>query len=495
PPPVSPNATQDAVVVVPGIMGSELYDTEQDRVVWGLSDSRWLLRAWTLPGGLDRLHVTPEEREGRLGRIRARRLLRVPAWSPVLRGVEPYGALVRTVTRSAASPDAVLEFPYDWRLPVAVNARLLAGAARAHLERWRRHPAHTAARRHRVDEREGRLVFVAHSMGGLLTLAALRDGPDADLARDTRGVLTLGTPFRGAVAAAVILNSGRGAPVPLPHGRLRRLAATMPGLHDLLPSFTCLGEGADARKPTPSDIVALGGDEELARRSRELHERLAAHPLPGHRAVIGVSQPTAQSLELRQGVVVPHELSYRHHGDGGLMRHENGAPRRFDVGGDGTVHKESAALTRSSVPFALQHGSLAKGEAALEAVTSFLEEDEHLGPPQAAARLGLQVPDFVAPGKRWTLRVHGADGPAGLDCVVEKVAEESAPGGAFRVRAALYGDDEDDRSGGGSGDALAARVAVPSEGLYRVSLDSGDGAPLSQLVLAGADGPPAEAEA
>lgn len=471
PPGLSPNTTQDAVVVVPGIMGSELYDTATDSVVWGLARAGWLLKAWTAPRGLRALHLTPDEREGRLGRVRARRLLSTPAWSPFLRGIEPYGDLVATVTRSVAAPDAVLPFAYDWRLSVATNGWFLARAAREHLERWRRHPAHALARRHRVDEREGRLVFVAHSMGGLLTLAALADGPDSDLAADTRGVLTLGTPFQGAVAAAEILNTGRGAPVPLPHGRLRRLAYTMPGLHDLLPTFPCLDEGLNIRRLSPPDIADLGGDKDLADESQRLHDTLRGRGLPGHRAVVGISQPTPQSLTLDQGVVLASEHCYREHGDGELMRDENGAPRRFDVGGDGTVHKESASPTRVVVPLALQHGALAKGEAALEAVTAFLEEDEHLGPPQAGARVGLDVPDFVTPGTPWTVRVRGVDSPAGLDCAVEEVD------GGFTRPARLYGDD----------DHLAARVTVPAPGLYRVTLDTGDPTPLTQLVLAAPD--------
>ncbi len=74
-----------------------------------------------------------------------------------MRHIEPYNDLVATVTRSVADPEAALPFAYDWRLSVATNARFLAEAAREHLERWRRHPAHALARKHRVDEREGRL--------------------------------------------------------------------------------------------------------------------------------------------------------------------------------------------------------------------------------------------------------------------------------------------------------------------------------------------------
>nr|WP_308698976.1 hypothetical protein [Streptomyces avermitilis] len=63
PPGLSPNTTQDAVVVVPGIMGSELYDTEKDAVIWGLSPGL-LLKAWTTPAGLGALHLTPTNGRG-----------------------------------------------------------------------------------------------------------------------------------------------------------------------------------------------------------------------------------------------------------------------------------------------------------------------------------------------------------------------------------------------------------------------------------------------
>src|SRR5215212_6507238 len=69
---------RDAVVVLPGIMGSELVETATGRVLWGISDLRWYGTAWTTGGALAALLVTDEEREGHTGRIRASRLLRFP---------------------------------------------------------------------------------------------------------------------------------------------------------------------------------------------------------------------------------------------------------------------------------------------------------------------------------------------------------------------------------------------------------------------------------
>lgn len=474
PPELTPTVTHDAVVIVPGIMGSELYDTTTGDVLWGLANPNWLAKAWLTKPGLAPLHLTAEEQAGEFGRIGARRLLQTPAWSPFLRGIEPYHKLTRAIENTVADPAAVMPFPYDWRLPVEVNARLLARAAREHLEQWRRHPAHTAARRQAVDERQGRLVFIAHSMGGLVTYAALTLGFDSDLAADTRGAMTLGTPFHGSVAAASILNTVQGAPLPLPHRKLATLAASMPGVHDLLPRFVCLEEGLDVRRLAPTDVAALGGDKDLAKNSQTFFDNLCSQPFPHHRPVVGIRQNTVQSMRLEDGLVIASEYCFRSNTDGEVMRDPNGAPRRFQVWGDGTVHRESASLTRRTLPIALQHGALASGRAARHAVADFLLEDDHLGPDQANEGLGLKVPDYVVPNSEWTIRITGTDDPSGVDCTVASVD------GDFQREARLYASD---------GDALGASVKVPGVGLYRVTVEADYvTSPLTQLVFAGADG-------
>src|SRR5690606_41548731 len=68
-----PAVTHDAVVIVPGIMGSELYDTVAGRTIWGLANGSWLGRAWLTRDGLAPLRLTDEERAGEHRRVRARR--------------------------------------------------------------------------------------------------------------------------------------------------------------------------------------------------------------------------------------------------------------------------------------------------------------------------------------------------------------------------------------------------------------------------------------
>ncbi|GCB46551.1 hypothetical protein [Streptomyces sp. NL15-2K] len=470
--------TQDAVVIVPGIMGSELYDTVARRTVWGLSGVSWLLKAWTRPKGLEPLRLTAQELEGKTGRIKATQLMRHSSWTPYLQGFEPYTALVDTVHGCVADPAAVLEFAYDWRLPVAANGRLLADAARRHLTAWRQHPAHDDARRDRVDERPARLVFVAHSMGGLVTRAALDASYDSDLADDTRAVLTLGTPFYGAVKATVILNTGRGAPVPLPHRQLQSISATMPGLHDLLPQYACRIDGDSVRRLTPGEVASIGGNAELAQAAADFHAKQAHAALPAHWAVAGTNQATLQSLTIRDGVVHPHHHGARQHTNGDFIRDPRGGLRFYDVKGDGTVYKHSAAVGPAVTPLPLQHGAVASDPVALKAVAEILRDDDHLGPPQGAPGCGLDVPDLVEVGTPWTIKLSGVDSLSGLHCHIADVEGRNA---------------QSPKPSWGDGHIMArATVSVP--GLYRVTVRTIDGHTVTQLVLADEPGTRLEAD-
>lgn len=463
------HVTQDAVVVVPGIMGSTLYDTTTGKDVWGIGGISWLLKAWTTPSGLKSLAMTEDELAGKTGRIEATGLLKRSAWTPYLAGSEPYTDLVDTVLTSVADPAAVLEFAYDWRLPVAANGRLLADAARRHLTDWRRHPAHDQARRHRADQREGRLVFVAHSMGGLVTRAALDPGYDGDLHADTRGVITLGTPFQGSVKAAVILATGRGTPVPLPHRKLREVCATMPGLHDLLPQYRSLRAAGDVRHLTPGDVTAIGGDAELARNAAVFHHGQKNIGLPGHRSVVGVNQPTWQNLTITDGKVEAHYEGARQNSDGTFIRDRNNHVRYFRVNGDGTVYKESAILTDIVTHLPLQHGDVAKAPTALDAITEILRDDINPGPPQGEAGCGLSAPDLVEAGRTWKIQLSDVDSLSGLTCRLTDLADPALPAAPLPTTWE---------------DGIAtATASTPSPGLYRIEVRTPDGFDITQLVL------------
>ncbi|MEV4517431.1 hypothetical protein AB0K00_51810 [Dactylosporangium sp. NPDC049525] len=451
-------------------MGSELYDTRARRVIWGLGDMSWYVRAWTTGAGLADLQLTEAEQGGTYDRVRPVQFLEFPAFFRTFGGLGPYTKLMAMVSGAVAHQAAVLDFPYDWRLPVRHNGGLLAAAARRHLDRWRRHPAHERARRHHPDGRPAQLVFIAHSMGGLLVRQAHQEFTPLD---DIRATITLGTPFYGAVKATALLNTGRGAPFPLPARRpltavlrpdadagLAALAHSLPGVHDLLPTYRCLIDGDTARSLGPAEVEALGGDRRLAADSLAWHASVADVGLRGHRAVIGIEQPTAQSLRLAGGVVTVDERMYA------------GQSAGVSRPGDGTVYRDGAALKAAAVSeFAQQHAALAKTDSVLRKVRATLTEHDpdHFGPPMGAGELSLAVTDVVTPLETVTARVGGIDKPDDAVCRVE----DAATGVTRRVGLVR-------RDG-----AIEADITLPAPGLYRVEVDGNGSAPtVDQFVLA-----------
>lgn len=456
---VSDDQTSDAVVVVPGIMGSALYDTVAGRTVWGLRPG-WYVRAWSQSdAGLRLLAVSDEELAGHSNRIKPVGLLTFPAFSPVLGGFEPYTPLVRAIKKLVRHPSAVLSFAYDWRLAVKHNAGLLADAVADHVAQWRSVSG----------RRDAQVVLVAHSMGGLVcrALAAIPGALD-----DVRAVVTLGTPFDGAAKAAVLLGSGEGAL--LPRRQLRAVAATMPGMYDLLPRYRCIDEGDSVRRVVPADVAAFGGCASLATAAFDTHAALADTAIPQHRAVIGVAQPTSCSLTLRDGVVAGHSYTFEVDPDGELARERTGLLIRRAGIGDGTVPRSSAHPPHGppATPLAQQHGALARSAEAIAYVCDVLvhgagDARDRLGGEPGEAGVGLAAPDVVTPGQEWIATVTGIPFQL-VRCTVTDVdtglvVDRPRP----HIRDGVAG--------------IAVTLAAP--GLYRVGVDGGR-EPVTQLVMA-----------
>lgn len=432
----------DAVIVIPGIMGSELVDAGDGTVLWGFSAKSYA-SFWTGGSSWERLKVTEEERGGGMGRVKATRLLKAPAFAPLLRGIEPYTRLTDAVRGTALHRDAVLEYAYDWRLSVAHNARMLATVAARHLEGWRRHPS---------GSRGAKLVLVAHSMGGLiaryLTGVLGADG-------EVRQTITIGTPFQGAVKAAVLLDRGAAGPVPLPRHRLTTLARTLPGVYDLLPSYRCVEDQGAVRRLTPADVRRLGGDEDLARNAAQTHEAIGRVQEPGLRTMVGVEQPTMQSLQLWQGVARPQYYTLEDDGN-------------IDWRGDGTVYTQVAAggvEPVSSLP--QSHGALARSSEAIAAVRAALTR-RRLGPPMGTGGVGLEVPDSVAVGEPFEISVTSQDDAGNARCRLVDADTDLPLARPLLLR----------RAG-----AVVAQARLSRAGLYRVEVKNGGFSAVSQLVM------------
>jgi Lecithin:cholesterol acyltransferase len=464
----------DAVIIVPGIMGSELTEANTGRVIWGAGAVAANVARLGYRQRMRSLAVSDDERAGRTCRVVPTGLLAVPDWAYGLGGFEPYRDLVSTAREALIHPDGVLEFGYDWRLSVEHNARLLARAARKHLDTWRSHPAVRAMQDEYQDERSPRLVFVAHSMGGLLVRAMVA-ADDEPL--DIRAVLTLGTPFEGSAKALEFLAHGRGAPVPLPAEITRDVSRTMPGVYDLLPGYRCRLVDDDVVSLSPQDIAQVGGERELAEEAFARRRRVTGVPLPGHVAVVGTSQLTTQTVELRDGVINGHAFGYRRHADGELVRDGIGRLCREDHGGDGTVFRHAARLP--GVPetgLAQQHAALVRARSALDLVWAVLTGVDDLGSVLGGAAVGLDVPDLADPAHPLPIRITGDVDPARTSCAIEDVGDHDRV-----VSRPLV-------SGRPVDGALVIQGRLPRPGLFRIRVAAG-GDPVTKLVLAGvADG-------
>lgn len=465
-PQLRPNVSQDAVVVVPGLMGSELWVGDQQ--IWGFRKLGWYARAWRNENSsLADLALTEEELNGTYSRVEARHLIRFPAFAVTLRSFEPYTNLVERIKTVVAHPDAVREFPYDWRLPIEHNAKQLENAALDHLSKWRSHHAYRAMLRERSQLRPARLIFVAHSMGGLLVRSL-----SAEVREESRAIIILGSPFDGAAKAAVILSSGEGAPIPLPRHHLRKLAIGLPCIYDLLPVYRCVEEyEADPRRLTPSDIESIGGRGSLARSSFAFHEKSSDTLMKNHHILAGTGQPTIQTISIKNGLVTSNRYTFTLDPTGAFERAANGELIRVNAHGDGTVPRNSSypAMSSGVTTVSQQHGHLARCSESLQFVADVITDSDpnapRLGP---GAELGIDAPDIVRPAETFSARIVGANGPNDVKVTITNDRGSNIDHPPISKRDGQW----------------QTSIILPSPGIYRVTIEGGGLSPISQLVMA-----------
>lgn len=418
----------DAVMLVPGILGSELVD-DRGKVVWGLSP-RVIASTFVL-GDVSRLKVHPSELAGK-PRLRPGKLLEFPAFLPDFGGVEPYAPMMRHLPGKLPAPEAFTTFPYDWRLSIEHAAGQLARAAERHLEQWRAVVRERFA--DRTDPDDVSLVLVAHSMGGLVArFAMMQHG----LLEVTRRLLTLGTPFRGSLMAVRTLATGE-------HPLIRRassameMARTCPSVFDLLPRYDCVTEPTSRRRLTAGDLDSLGVSTELFAGSERRHEKLR------------MDAPVPLSVLAGSDVATWDTV------DRGWQHYE-----KSDLG-DGTVPIGSAIPEGLEATFISQdHGTLARSE---NGIVFARNKMLGLGVAPPLGFLDLQVDmSTTMPVGRTEVRVTGADM---ADATVE--SQNLATQRSTSWRAQLR-------------DGAFVFSADVEPGLHRISVGPG-GDPISKLV-------------
>lgn len=390
----------DVVVVLPGIMGSTLsrdgtpvWSPTAGAVLRALAAFRRTVTALTLPAGIGDDH--PGDGVTATGLMPDLHVL-PGIWTP-LKG---YDRLLDRITGlgyrqtpagSDAPPGNLVLFPYDWRLSNRYNARRLARVVEPALDRWRARGGPDA---------DARLVFVAHSMGGLV---ARRYVECEDGAAHTRKIVTLGTPFRGAAGAVVQLVNGV-RPGLGPFGiDLTAFARSLPSLHQLLPEYACVDTGSGPLLRTTEtslpDLVTTMVTDATA-----FHDEIntAASARTGSReavhAILGARQPTVTTVRITGGRAEPLE-TYR---DG---------DRGDDDYGDATVPTVGAVAhglpldTNLARRVADRHGNLQRNTAALDEVQEAITAKPVIrrDPPRDAVR--ARVPDLVLHGEPLTIEV------------------------------------------------------------------------------------------
>ncbi len=365
---------ENVVVVLPGIMGSVLRDANGDDV-WELSAGSILkgvfgrlrgLKALQLPAGIGDDHPG----DGVTATALMPDMHVIPGIWTVTIGYERLHNwfsdtfdIVEFDPKQSAAPDRpanYVRFPYDWRLSNRYNARRLQETVEPVLDRFRSRPGHADAK----------LVFVGHSMGGLVARYYTDVLGGHEL---TAKVITLGTPHRGALNALDSLVNGvrKGiGPIGLD---LTGLARSLPALHQLLPEYACIESPNGLLKTTETTLPDL--DSAMVADAMRFHEELhagatahaqtyAAHP------ILARTQPTATTARLVDGRVE----SIR------TIRNDQGHDE--DQKGDGTVPRLSAAPYGVSgdsptIRYVMdKHGALPKNEAALVELAGVLTGSE-----------------------------------------------------------------------------------------------------------------------
>jgi pimeloyl-ACP methyl ester carboxylesterase len=316
--------TTDLVVVLPGIMGSMLGRTTSDRpaaenLVWAPTGGAATRAIRNLLGESPRLGLPDGIGDDHPGDgVEAVALMPdvhvVPGvWTPI-RG---YDLLIERLNRlgyqhrPSTRPPNLLPLPYDWRLSCRYNGQWIARYVEDALSRWQSQGGQYV---------DAKIVFICHSMGGLVARWYIEKRGGAD---QTRKLITLGTPWRGATMAVDRLCNG--VPIKIgPFAKLRMdsFARSLVGLHQLLPEFACIAGQSELLKITETEVPHLNADRASDALRFQTDLQAAERARPASRSsthmIIGTRQPTITTAAITGEGVELSELfgTTNEYGDG-----------------------------------------------------------------------------------------------------------------------------------------------------------------------------------
>jgi hypothetical protein len=283
------------------------------------------------------------------------------------------------------------------------------------LDRWRQTTKNPNAK----------LIFICHSMGGLVARYFLEVLGGREL---TSKLITIGTPYRGSINALDALVNGLFLGFGPIGFSVDKLVRSFPAVHQLLPTYDCLDVGdGQLRNLSGRDLPNVGKNE--VTEALAFHSRIASavekNPKYETFAIKGIDQPTNQSALLRNGKIE-------------AMRSYN----REDKSGDGTVPRPS-----SHPPEWANEGPSAfvsQSHAVLQSTNSILTQifgmlTGNLGKFMGGTGIGLDIPAIVEAGKTVPVDVVSQDGNPTLALHVVCHGEDGQLRGNPKLMKALGG--------------------------------------------------------
>jgi pimeloyl-ACP methyl ester carboxylesterase len=386
----------DVVVMLPGITGSVLQKDGKD--VWAPTPGAVVGALFSLGKNVKSLALKedPPDVDDLGDGVVATKVMADIHLIPGLWTIDGYSKLKSYVLKTfdVRLGENLFEFPYDWRRDNRASARKLQKEASDWLHSWRQ----------KSGNDDAKLILVGHSMGGLVSRYYLECLGGW---RDTRTLVTFGTPYRGSLKAVGTLANGFAKKIGPLSLDLSEMVRSLTAVYQLLPIYPCYDAG-DGKLVRVAETDVPNIDRTRAAAAREFHEEISRaveaneqddeyrRDRYGIRPVIGTFQPTAQSAKTSGGGVE-------------LIRTYEGA----DQDGDGTVPRVSATPIEveheENAMFAAQrHASLQNDDpvlAQLAGILSGLRLDLSVfrGP---SLNVSLDVDDLYEVGEPITVRAR-----------------------------------------------------------------------------------------
>lgn len=389
---------RDLVVLLPGITGSVLAD-KKGREVWSPSLGTVWRAITSLGKSIERLELGGDEVDDG---VTATRLVPDVTLVPGFVKIDGYTRISEELCKRLGLTEGrnFRHFPYDWRRDNRISAQRLQSQAMDWLAHWRAE----------FGAADAKLVLIGHSMGGLISrwfIECLGGW------KDTRALITLGTPHRGSPNAVDFLVHGMKKGIGPLGMDLSPLLRSYTSVYQLLPIYPCIDAGGPENlrvAEAAADGLLPHVDVARATAARAFHQQIEdqqannakigeyAERGPKLVPVVGIEQPTLQSARVAGSNVE-------------FVRSWNGT----DSGGDGTVPRGSATPlelddAEREVYAAESHGALQNVDGALDHITGVLTRNQVDFKKMRSAALGtalsLDVDDVVLPCEALTVRAR-----------------------------------------------------------------------------------------